>query len=68
MSDTIQVKATARGYFGGEIREVGDEFPVPKGTKGSWLEPVTGAKRPTKAAKPADKDEGADDPDAVDLV
>jgi hypothetical protein len=35
----MKVRATKRGLFG-HIREIGDEFEVPEGTKGSWFEPV----------------------------
>lgn len=33
------VRATQRGQYG-HVREIGDEFEVPEGTKGSWFEPV----------------------------
>ena len=36
----MKVKATKQGFFGGHLKNVGDEFDVPDGTKGSWLEPV----------------------------
>lgn len=36
----MKVVATAKGYFGGVIREEGDEFEVDKGVTGSWFEPV----------------------------
>lgn len=38
-----KVVATQRGYFGGEIREMGDVFNVPDGAKASWFKPVGGA-------------------------
>jgi len=45
----MKVIATKQGYFG-KLRQPGDEFEVPKGTKGSWFSP---ADKP--AEKPADK-------------
>lgn len=71
MSDTIQVKATARGFANGEIQEEGSIFSVAKGRKASWYEPVAGVtkgKTAGKAARPAVEPEGDADPDAVDLV
>ena len=35
----MKVIATKQGYFG-KLREPGDEFEVPDGTKGSWFQPV----------------------------
>lgn len=35
----MKVIATKLGYFG-KLREPGDEFEVPDGTKGSWFQPV----------------------------
>lgn len=35
-----EVKATARGYYGGELREPGDVFEAEG--KASWFEPVKG--------------------------
>ena len=35
----MKVIATKLGYFG-KLREPGDEFEVPEGTKGSWFKPV----------------------------
>lgn len=57
----MKVIATKRGYFG-KLREPGDEFEVPDGTKGSWFQPVEqkangkGGKKPEAQAneKPAD--------------
>ncbi len=57
----MKVIATKQGYFG-KLREPGDEFEVPDGTKGSWFQPVEqkangkGGKKPEAQAneKPAD--------------
>ena len=57
----MKVIATKLGYFG-KLREPGDEFEVPDGTKGSWFQPVKqkangkGGKKPEAQAneKPAD--------------
>lgn len=57
----MKVIATKLGYFG-KLRDVGDEFEVPDGTKGSWFQPVEqkangkGGKKPEAQAneKPAD--------------
>ena len=57
----MKVIATKLGYFG-KLREPGDEFEVPDGTKGSWFQPVEqkangkGCKKPEAQAneKPAD--------------
>lgn len=57
----MKVIATKMGYFG-KLREPGDEFEVPDGTKGSWFQPVEqkangkGGKKPEAQAneKPAD--------------
>lgn len=42
MSDLIRVKAVHRGYFGGLIREPGDEFEAPVDMASNWWEPVEG--------------------------
>ena len=57
----MKVIATKLGYFG-RLRQPGDEFEVPDGTKGSWFQPVEqkangkGGKKPEVPAseKPAD--------------
>ena len=57
----MKVIATKLGYFE-KLREPGDEFEVPDGTKGSWFQPVEqkasgkGGKKPEAPAteKPAD--------------
>ena len=36
---TVKVKATARGYYGGKLREPGEEFAVAsKEDIGSWMQ------------------------------
>ena len=57
----MKVIATKPGYFG-KLREPGDEFEVPEGSKASWFQPVEqkasgkGGKKPEAQAneKPAD--------------
>ena len=57
----MKVITTKLGYFG-KLRQPGDEFEVPDGTKGSWFQPVEqkangkGGKKPEAPAseKPAD--------------
>ncbi len=37
----VKVRAIAKGYIGGIIREVGDVFEWPEGNKvGKWVKPV----------------------------
>ena len=36
----MKVKATARGFYAGGLRNTGDEFDVPDGMKSSWWVPV----------------------------
>lgn len=63
----MRVVANSKGYFGA-VREAGEEFEVPDGTKGSWFAPVAvlpekapgkGAKRPVPEPHPLG-DEAAD--------
>lgn len=57
----MKVIATKQGYFG-KLRQPGDEFEVPAGSKASWFQPVEkkangkGGKNPEAPAteKPAD--------------
>lgn len=54
----MKVIAKQMGFFG-KLREPGDEFEVPDGTKGDWFEaadkPAESGKAKAKAAdKPAD--------------
>ncbi len=53
----MKVIATKLGYFG-KLRQPGDEFEVPDGTKGSWFEPV---KQEAKGKKAQANDKPADD-------
>ena len=46
----MRVIATKPGFFD-YLRQEGDEFEVPEGTKGSWFKPVKVADEPE--AKPA---------------
>ena len=34
----MKVKATAQGFFGAHLKNIGDEFEVPDGTKSPWWE------------------------------
>jgi hypothetical protein len=54
----MKVRAIKTGYFG-KLRNEGDEFEVPEGTKGSWLEEVKQADKPEKAKK-SDKSDKSD--------
>lgn len=49
----MKVTATARGYFG-KLREPGDTFDVPSGSKGNWFVPVKAA----RAAEPQGDKQG----------
>lgn len=64
----MKVIATKQGYLG-KLRQPGDEFEVPDGTKGSWFEPVK-QKAEDKKAKQGEKsaDKSANDKPADDLV
>lgn len=43
---TYKVRAIARGHFGGQIREVGDEFEISAGTDlGGWMHVVSESDR-----------------------
>lgn len=60
----MKVIATAKGYYG-FLRQPGDVFEVPNGTKGSWIEPY----KETKAApQKATKDSKAENSKVEDLV
>jgi hypothetical protein len=57
----MRVVATAQGYLGC-FREVGDEFEVPVGTKGSWFTAVVESKPAGKAKrKDAESDPAGDE-------
>lgn len=57
----MKVKATAKGFFR-SLREEGDEFEVPGGTKASWFAPVVDAPE----AEPKPKGRGKAKADAND--
>ena len=50
----MEVIANKQGYFG-KLREVGEKFDVPKGSKSSWFTPAE-APKPNK--KEDDKPDG----------
>ena len=54
----MKVVAHAKGYFGGQIREVDDEFEVPANVTGSWFAPTGEDDEPVKPVKAADKSKG----------
>lgn len=62
----MKVVATQKGYLGA-VREIGDEFEVPKGTSGSWFQPVPVAQESRKDARSskADKPSHDDQPDPI---
>jgi hypothetical protein len=47
----MRVVAIKEGYDNIKLREVGEEFEMPEGAKGSWFVPVADAKK-AKANKP----------------
>lgn len=57
----MKVTAIKPGYFG-KLRQIGDEFDVPDGTKASWFAPAAAADQ--KPSEPAKKQK----PAAADLV
>ena len=36
----MKVRATARGFLGGGLKNIGEEFEVPDGKEASWWVPV----------------------------
>lgn len=48
----MKVIATKQGYHG-RLREPGDVFDVPEGSRASWFAPADKAADPDKAEKPA---------------
>ena len=60
----MKVIATKLGYFG-KLREPGDEFEVPDGTKGSWFQPVEQKANGKGGKKPEAQ---ANEKSAADLV
>lgn len=72
---SIKVRATTRGYYGGQIREAGDEFEVEdRKHVGSWMDPAVeekaAPKAETKDGKKGSKAKGGDAPaeEATDLA
>lgn len=59
----MKVIATKPGYDNVKYREVGDEFDMPEGSKGSWFQPVAVKAEPVKAekSKKGSKVDAADD-------
>ena len=54
----MKVVATKRGYDGVKVREEGEEFEMPEGSKGSWFKPLKAgdpkpAKTPQGSGRPA---------------
>ena len=47
-----RVVATQRGHDGRVVREIGEEFDMPDGVKGSWFVPVDNAPPPAPAPDP----------------
>lgn len=68
MSKLVRVRAKARGFIQNRIMEIGQEFDVPEGIKGSWFEPVASEARPRKPKPEAPAAADKADPDAEDLV
>ena len=63
----MQVRATERGYYGGMIREAGDEFAIAdKSELGSWMEVLKPAKR--AKPEPTPEPEPAPEPDQADEI
>ena len=61
----MKVIATKTGFDGKRVRNAGDEFEMPDGSKGSWF--VSAEKVKVKGQKPAEpKAEGSDN--AADLT
>ena len=55
-TNSIEVIATARGYYGGMVREAGDRFVVTGETNiGSWMKPVEVKPEPKPEPKPKPK-------------
>jgi len=48
----MKVKAVKPGFFG-KLRDPGDEFEVPEGTKASWFAPVEQEQPVAKPKEPA---------------
>ena len=55
----MRVVAVDKGYFG-RIREIDDEFDVPKDLKASWFRPVSADKKTAPAKKGGEADDAPD--------
>lgn len=56
---SIKVRATTRGYYGGVVRQAGDEFEVEtKEHIGSWMDPAVEEKGPAKEPAKGGKGKG----------
>ena len=51
----MKVIATKRGYDGVVVREEGEEFEMPDGSKASWFLPTEGSKPARAKPKPDPK-------------
>lgn len=58
-----KVRAIARGFIGGRIRNKGDEFYVESGSKASWFVPAESANRGPKPPKGRNAPVVADGPE-----
>ena len=54
-----RVVATKRGHDGRIVREIGEEFDMPEGVKGSWFVPVGKAPPPAPEPDPNAQPPGA---------
>lgn len=61
------VTALKPGYHG-KLREVGDTFDVPSGSKASWFQPVTPDKAPNRGKRSKNGDDGTATAGDGDLV
>jgi hypothetical protein len=50
----MKVKALKAGFFGGSLRDVGEEFEVPEGTKSAWFATLAEYKAPVAAKAKAE--------------
>lgn len=52
----MKVKAIAKGYYGGQIRSIGDEFDVPDTVSGAWFVAAHDGFNPTEPDNHAPED------------
>lgn len=52
----MEVIATKQGFFGGQLRNEGDRFTVPDGSKAKWYEAVETGEVKIKAGKKGKSD------------